>query len=355
MKKEGLMKDYNYKLTSYNASFSLKEYSNRYRAKSATESSKQDIGCFYAPAFQRNSVWNDKAKSKLIETFLLKLPVPPVFLYKNKNAQHEIIDGYQRIKTIHDFIEDNYVLKHLNSKYNGLTFSQLSDIEKSDFETKMLNCIIIEDIDERPNREALYEIFARLNSGGTNLNNMEIRRAIGWGKFLSQIEEVSTTDEWEKIWGNKKAKRYEDIELILRILAFSEKKYDKPMKEFLNDYLEENKDRDKNVLINKFQQALKRILNDFKETKPFHRNGARRTNFALSDSILPVLINHPKIENLKIKLEKLIFPFQENKELTPSEMELCKEFQDICFKGQGSISKNAVNTRQKIAEEILLA
>ncbi|MFI3242108.1 MAG: DUF262 domain-containing protein [Alphaproteobacteria bacterium] len=348
-------KKYNYKITSYNASFSLKEYADRYEEKAISDCGIDKTGAFYAPAFQRNDVWNTKKQSKLIETFLIKLPVPPVYLYKNEKAQHEIIDGYQRIKTLRDFIRGGLKLTGLDSIYNNTTFNKLSDIEKSYFETKMLNCVIVENLDEISNRESLYEIFARLNSGGTNLNNMEIRRAIGWGLFLSEIESFVKTPEWKKIWGEKEAKRYEDVELILRILAFSEKDIDKPMKEFLNLYLEENKDANKLSLLENLKHSIILVLTQYKQYKPFHREKATRTNFALVDSIFPVLIHNKNINNLKEKLNMLIIPITKKDDKLTEEQTLCKEFQEICFKGQGSISKSAVLRRKKIVERIMLA
>lgn len=350
-----MTKEYNYKLTSYNASFSLKEYTERYVEKSLSdEDNIQKVGCFFAPAFQRNAVWTDKARSRLIETFLIKIPVPPVFLYKNKNAQHEIIDGYQRIKTIHDFMKNKLRLIGLDSKYNHIIFDDLSDIERADFETKMLNCIIIENIDEKTDRDALYEIFARLNSGGTNLNNMEIRRAIGWGKLLFDIEAFNQTKEWRAFWGEKTANRYEDIELILRILAMSEVSFDKSMREFLNNYLEDNKDENKMERFNALKEAIDLILKNYKPNRPFHRENGSRVNFALADSILPVLMNHRDVSNISQKLCKLLDETT-NTYNDDTEKNLCIRFQNICFKGQGSISKKAVQERRNIAEKILLS
>lgn len=351
-----MTKEYNYKLTSYNASFSLKEYTERYTEKSLSDGDRLDkIGCFFAPAFQRNAVWTDKAKSKLIETFLIKLPVPPVFLYRNIRAQHEIIDGYQRIKTVHDFMKNKLRLTGLDGKYNHKIYDDLSEVEKADFETKMLNCVIIENIEENKNREALYEIFARLNSGGTNLNNMEIRRAIGWGRLLFDIEEFNKTPEWKQLWGEKTANRYEDVELILRILALSETKYEKAMKEFLNEYLEENKDTNKWELLIRLKEAISLVLKNYRTNKPFHSEKGTRINFSLADSILPVIINHPEISNLSQKLHKLLDRSSKDIHESDSERELCEKFQEICFKGQGSISKKAVQERRDIAEKILLA
>lgn len=351
-----MTKEYNYKLTSYNASFSLKEYTERYAEKSISdEENVLKIGRFFAPAFQRNAVWTDKAKSKLIETFLIKLPVPPVFLYKNRNAQHEIIDGYQRIKTIYDFMKNKLRLVGLDSCYNKKIFDDLSEIEKADFETKMLNCVIIENIDETSDRDALYEIFARLNSGGTNLNNMEIRRAIGWGRLLFDIEEFNKTREWKLLWGEKTANRYEDIELILRILALSEVVFDKGMREFLNNYLEDNKYADKREKLNLLKNSILLILENYKSNKPFHSEKGTRVNFALADSILPVIMNHPEISNISQKLHKLLDRDFDNYYSSELEKELCKSFQSICFKGQGSISKKAVCERRNIAEKILLS
>lgn len=351
-----MSKNCKYKITSYNASFSLKEYADRYQEKQSSENDTMDIGKFFAPCFQRNFVWPKKTQSKLIETFLINLPVPPVVLYKNIKGQHEIIDGYQRIRSIHDFLCGKLKLVDLDSEYNGYTINDLSEIERAKLETKMLNCIMVEDMSDDENRAFLYEIFTRLNSGGMNLNNMEIRRAIGWGIFLYEIENFKNSELWNRVWGGKPTKRYEDEELILRILALSEEGFNKSMREFLNDYLEKNKDVSKQGLLDDLSDVLQQVLEQYKSEKPFHRENAKRANFAAADAILSVLLrNKGNIFGLENKLHMLLDFDRENLHLDEETDRMCREFQEICFKGQGSMTKKAVTSRMAIAERILLS
>ena len=128
------------------------------------------------------------------------------------------------------------------------------------------------------------------------------------------------------------------------------------MREFLNDYLEKNKDISKHNLLSKLHDSLEAVLEQYKSEKPFHREGAKRPNFAAADAILSVMIrNVGQVSNLGRKLHMLLDFNRENLNLDEETKRLCGVFQEICFKGQGSMTKKAITSRIEIAERILLS
>ena len=320
---------------SFPANYSLPEISR-----------KLEEGTFYRPTFQRNFIWDVSRRSKFIESLFFSYPVPPIFLYKKpKVEKYMIIDGLQRVNAIYSFFKNEFSLKNVSTEIENCTFEELTEEYKKIFEDKQLNCIIIRQL--VPNKEeVLYNIFERLNTGGQNLNNMEVRRAIYYGKLIKSLEEINEDENWGRILGRKHIhERFLDVELILRILAFSEKwdnktesvsDYTKTIKPFLNQYTSENKDNDIVCFKEKFLKITKQIIEDLGD-KPF--NLYSKPNYVLLDSIMTaLLIQKNTVVDLKNKKEKLI------KDV---------DFKEIYEAKQGSLSSKNVNNRIKIALEFL--
>ncbi len=321
-------------IISYNASYSLPEYSSKF-AK----------GIFYRPEFQRNYIWDKKRSSRLIESFISDFPIPPVFLYREpQQEKYMIIDGFQRISTIHSYLNNEFVLTGVDSRINENSFKQLEEEEQEILNNRQLSCVIIRQLN--PNtKEVLYSLFERLNTGGQNLNNMEVRRAINYGPLMKTLEELNTDTNWRKILGKKDIDdRFLDIELILRIFAFSEKwdsekeeisGYMTSIKPFLNKYSEDNKEDTKQDLANKFKIVVNQIVSELGE-KPFTLYS--RPNYALLDSIISAnMIKHNE-GNIAKKVEALRDD---------------QEYKKIYEAKQGSLSSKNVNLRMKIALEYI--
>lgn len=250
------------------------------------------------PEFQRNYVWDQVRASKLIESFLLGLPVPGVFLYKERDsAQYLVIDGNQRINTIVSFIkgifkEKKFKLKGVSTEWEGKTFDDLNDKDTFKLSTSVMRATIIQQINPE-DKSSIYHIFERLNTGGMNLNAMEVRMCIAEGTFTTFLRELNKDEDWRiLITKPNEDSRIRDIEWILRILALHDKGdfYEKPMKGFINDYIEANRDQDaewiekkRRLFITAVQKARK--LSD----KPFHLKG--KLNYAVMDSILVGLMD----------------------------------------------------------------
>ena len=139
-----------------------------------------------SPKYQRNSVWNEKAKSYLIDTIIRGLPIPPIFIRQKvdvltRTTNREIIDGQQRIRAIIEYVVDEkYSIKRSHNKnYGGKKYSDLDE----DTQEAILEYEIIAETVTEKDESLVYDMFARLNSNNYVLNRQEIRNAKFWGDF----------------------------------------------------------------------------------------------------------------------------------------------------------------------------
>lgn len=248
------------------------------------------------PEFQRNYVWDQVRASKLIESFLLGLPVPGIFLYKERNgAQHIVIDGNQRLQTICYFFDERFndenkifKLKNVAGKWVGKKFSDLSDEDKFKFETAVLRATIINQVKPDDN-SSIYYIFERLNTGGVNLNPMEVRMCVSEGDFSNLLKSLNKETKWRTLINQlNEDKRLRDIELVLRFFALREnyKNYEKPMKRFLNDFIKDKRNISDEKLTEYRNIFIKTI--DFLsklEERPFNFR-SNKLNYAVLDSMM---------------------------------------------------------------------
>ncbi len=202
------------------------------------------------PDLQRKYVWKIDEASRLIDSILLGLPIPSIFLAK-KDERKLIIDGYQRIMTVYDYVngifsKNNKVFKLSNSKiinerWRGKTFKELSDDEQRRIRNTTIHAIIFEQ--RKPNNDSgMYQIFERINTSGRTLYPQEIRNCIYHGSYNKLLMNLNKNDLWRKILGCDEDSRMTDVEYILRFFA---------MKDITNtdDY-------------NKNQIILKKFLNE---------------------------------------------------------------------------------------------
>jgi uncharacterized protein with ParB-like and HNH nuclease domain len=209
---------------------------------------KNDV---YVPSFQRNFIWSQKESSQFIESLLLGLPVPGVFLAKDRKSQKlMIIDGQQRLKSL-QFFYDGYFrpdpkqkkqqvfdLIQVQPQFRGRTYETLDEEDQRRLDNAVIHSTIVKQ--ESPTEEedsSLYYVFGRLNSGGRKVTPQEIRSAIYTGVLMELIEKLNSNPTWRKLFG-KESDRLKDQELILRFLALHEnrKGYQRPMEEFINRF-----------------------------------------------------------------------------------------------------------------------
>lgn len=196
------------------------------------------------PSFQRRYVWTNKLASLLIESILLNVPIPPVYLSQNEAFELDVIDGQQRIYSIYRFHENQFALTGLEaiSEINGNRFHELERKLQRQIETHTLRAVIITN-DSDPDIQ--FDVFERLNTNTMPLNAQELRNCMYRGKLNELLGELTEYENWLMILGRKVAdKRLRDEELILRFFAFyleGLEKYRTPQKRWLNDVADEGR------------------------------------------------------------------------------------------------------------------
>ncbi len=172
------------------------------------------------PSFQRKDVWKGKQGSELIESILMGIPIPIMYFFETPDGRKQVVDGRQRITTILDFLNDKFRLKDLKilRELNGSKFSDLDTKLQGIFEDYQLYVYVI----QPPTPERVkYDIFDRVNRGGTHLNNQEMRNALYGGKATELLKELSESEAFLKATEKGvEPSRMKDQYIILRALAF---------------------------------------------------------------------------------------------------------------------------------------
>lgn len=278
-----------YQITTYPADFTLEVLHLKWQT-----------GEIIIPEFQRAFVWKTAQSSKLIESFLVGLPVPPVFVYTERQSQNYlVIDGQQRLKSIFYFLEGHFPegsgrkrvfrLNGLNehSRFVGKTFNDLLDADQRKIKNSVLRSFVVQQLE--PNDDtSIYHIFERLNTGGTLLSNQEIRNCVHIGHFVDFLVGLNNNQEWRKILGKPMPdSRKRDIEILLRFFAMRDiSNYQKPMKDFLSRFMRKNRDVSKASLPQSeeiFHSTCEQVLNSL-GGKPFH--GRSGVNVAILDAVM---------------------------------------------------------------------
>lgn len=333
-----------YEILSYPADFTLEVLVSKWKKKNE----------IVVPDFQRRFVWKMTQSSRLIESFLLGLPVPPVFMYLNKDNQLLVVDGQQRLKTVAYFFEGYF---GPDDKKSRPIFRLQGLDEKSPFSNKtyedikstnpaahrrlndaVLRSFVIKQLDPKDDT-SIYYIFERLNTGGTLLHSQEIRNAIYYGPFNEMLRRVNKAEGWRALIGRKTPDdRLRDVELILRFFALQDRwsKYEKPMKEFLNKYMAQARTFSDDKIAESerlFNDTLEVVAGSLGE-KPFHvRSGL---NIAVFDSVFPAFASHldniPK--DIKKRYAKLIKDgeFNDLSQYRTSDTEVVKERRKLANK-----------------------
>ena len=207
-----------------------------------------------APAYQRHFVWDARRQSQLIESLILGIPVPSLFMATNKDATWEVIDGLQRISTIINFISSENIGKRITSYYgklkilglekidemNGAYFDDLPKSIQTMFLTRPVRVTVLND---RSDFNVRYDLFERLNTGGIILHPQEIRNCIFIGEFSEFVKECAAYQKFRHcIKLSQNAEKQGNLEeLALKFFAYFEwrAKFSHSVKFFLNDYMED--------------------------------------------------------------------------------------------------------------------
>ncbi len=236
-----------------------------------------ESGAVKVPGFQRNYVWDIKRASKLIESLILGLPVPQVFLYEEDRNRFLVIDGQQRLMTIYFFVKqrfpkrskraelrrllagssvispellhndelfENFSLRLAGlatgkkNRFLGLNYSTLGDY-KTQFDLRTIRNVIVKQVRPSGDDSSIYEMFNRLNTGGINLTPQEIRASLYYSNLYDMLGDVNMRPSWRKLVGIPEPDVHlRDVEILLRAIAMFDARgeYVSSMAQFLNNY-----------------------------------------------------------------------------------------------------------------------
>jgi len=240
---------------------------------------ENDESEIFIPDYQRDMVWTPKQQSRFIESILIKLPVPFIFAADvgqgDREGALEIIDGSQRIRTLDNFLSNKLKLVGLKklTQADGMRFSDFSKPRQMRFKRTTVRVI---ELTEKADEDARREMFDRLNSGGTRLTSMEVRRGVVDGPFMMFITECAANENFKALvpLSERNAKRKEYEEIVLRYFAYlnNYQGFQKSVDDFLTDYLRSKNgnflDADKQAMFDEFVRMLnfvsQRFPNGFK-------------------------------------------------------------------------------------------
>lgn len=220
------------------------------------------------PEYQRRKRWDVIQQSKLIESFIINVPIPPIFLYEAEYANYEVMDGLQRLTAIDDFYNGKYALDGLEEwkELNGRTYHNLPAKIKEGIDRRYLSSIVLlnETAKNKEDAEFLKQIvFGRLNSGGDKLTAQETRNALHSGVFNNLCIELSQDEYFRKLWNfpqynidndgeilNEEEllasgdpyRKMEDVELVLRFFAYrhvEKLSFFKAQENFIDEFLKQ--------------------------------------------------------------------------------------------------------------------
>lgn len=310
-----------------------------------------ESGTVKIPGFQRNYVWDINRASKLIESIILGLPIPQIFLYEESRNKFLVIDGQQRLMSIYFFIKrrfpskekrvelrrifeengsipekilanDDYFsdfnlslpqkLANQPNKFRGLNYHTLEDY-KTQFELRPIRNVVVKQNHPRDDDSSIYEIFNRLNSGGVNLYPQEIRASLYHSQFYDMLGRINMHPKWRKLLNMSEPDLHmKDIELLLRAFAMlvDGENYAPSLPKFLNGFSKRSKK-------NTFEQNnyLEELFHSFLEQcstlpqDPFIRKRNGRFNVALFEAVFiascrPAFKQHKMLEQ-PLYIEKI--------------------------------------------------
>ena len=296
------------------------------------------------PDFQRQYVWDSTKASKLIESAILQIPLPIVYLSEEKDGKEYVIDGQQRLTSFFAFIDGlfpdgrQFKLSGLNvhAELNGKKFNELTDDLQNKINSYGVHTITFL---KNSSENLKFEIFERLNTGSVQLNDQELRNCLYRGNFNIALKEMASDPDFMYICGLKiPDKRMKDIELVLRFSAFYHKtylKYKAPIRSFLNIEAQEKRvisDKELLELKSAFKNACqiirslldKNAFKRFYKGKDGHINGfwePNKFNTSLYDILMYSFANEDKnrvFQNLDSIKEALIYLMTEDQEFVDS-------------------------------------
>lgn len=246
------------------------------------------------PEYQRRLRWDNKKKSKLIESFIMNVPVPPVFLYEKELGRFEVMDGQQRLNAIAEYFNGEFELEGLEiwQALNGRTYKALPPLIRRGLERAKISAITLMSDNTSSGENSIElraQVFERLNTGGEQLNQQELRNSLFSGDFNTLLIELSKerafTDAWEipnyeenvradgtvskELADNTLFKRMTDVEIVLRFFALRDvSSLSGSVRSMLDNTMKRNRkpnEVQRTKFVADFREALSLCLSVFEE------------------------------------------------------------------------------------------
>lgn len=293
-----------------------------------------EAGAVKIPGFQRNYVWDIRRASKLIESLILGLPVPQVFLYEEDRNSFLVVDGQQRLMSVYYFLkgrfprsnsraklrmialekgslpeevlEDDMLFQTFSlslpsrlqaepNKFHGKKYTTLGEYKRT-LDLRPIRNVIVKQNAPKDDDSSVYEMFNRLNTGGVNLSPQEIRSSIYHSEFFETLYRINSKETWRRIISKEQADLHgKDVEILLRSFALllDLQNYKPSMVKFLNQFAKKAKKYSKEQidyledLFDVFSEAVQPLPAD-----SFVNPRSRRLNVALFESVFYSTCNH---------------------------------------------------------------
>ena len=250
-------------------------------------------GDIFIPPFQRKFVWTHTQASRFIESLLLGLPVPGIFLFRERLSRKlMVVDGQQRLlslKHYYDglFLERAFALVGVDQQFHGKKYNDLAPEDRRELDDSIVHATIFQQDHPTDDRSSIYSVFERLNTGGSPLQPQEIRACVFRGRLSDLLADLATNMHWLEVYRSS-ARRKKDEEIILRFLALyhSVDTYERPMKRFLNVFMQHHQDAN-DELCHRFRQQFEDTIEVVATIlKPEALRPERALNVSVADAVL---------------------------------------------------------------------
>lgn len=329
------------------------------------------------PEYQRRKRWDVIQQSKLIESFIINVPIPPIFLYEVEYANYEVMDGLQRLTAINDFYLDKFELSGLEEwkELNGRKYSQLPKNIKEGIDRRYLSSIVLlnETAKDKEIAESLKQmVFGRLNSGGDKLTPQETRNALYAGKFNDFCIELSKNEIFRKLWNYKvyeyengelvnedkllteeTYRKMEDVEMILRFFAYrhiEQLSNFRSQEQFLDNYLQNANEYEIQVideLRSIFEETVSLVYSIFAESAFYMPEITQKKNTPTKTIYDSLMQSFSKYLNRKTDLQQKSTKIKNLK---------FRDFEKITYKSKGktiNLFDGKYNSRNNVEARIL--
>lgn len=304
-------------------------------------------GDIFVPSFQRNYVWSQRQASRFLESLLLGLPVPGIFLFREPHSRKlMVVDGQQRLATLQRFYAGvfngkKFVLTGVSEDLSGLGYNGLNASYRRELDDAIIHATIFEQLKPDDDRSSVYSVFERLNTGGSQLHPQEIRACVYRGRLNDLLSKLAGEESWKVLYRSKNSRK-KDEEIILRFLAllYSMDSYERPMKQFLNDFMEKHMNLD-DEQYKAFGDSFRMVTSTVAECLgPEALRPQRNLNVSVADAVMVGLARRLRRG-----------PISDKEALLKAHKELMQRLEEEELYRSGTTNRDRVHRRIQIAVE----